>query len=227
MNNGAEEIRYYEEVYKSRCKEILNLTGSYKELEEYENFETMIPKVIFKDIIKRKNNRRNKRYRTKEKFYEMVYLSKNFENVNFIFGTIMPNDNELSLKEDTYIRRINKWLKENFIYSILNKDFTKTTEREHYHFIGFTTKALEPVLKANGEQAKSKKGIPLWELAKKSYTGGFEPTLEKIDLQNYSIERTNNYLLKLNNHSSKLGTKSRIRVIKNPICKIFVKGKNL
>ena len=44
---------------------------------------------------------------------------------------------------------------------------------------------------------------------------GFEPTLCLIDLEKADIQKTTNYLLKLNNHSNKKGTKSRIRVIKS------------
>ena len=36
-----------------------------------------------------------------------------------------------------------------------------------------------------------------------------------IDLNKNDIDKTTNYLLKLNNHSNKEGTKGRIRVIKN------------
>ena len=44
---------------------------------------------------------------------------------------------------------------------------------------------------------------------------GFEPTLCLIDLNKNDIQKTVNYLLKLNNHSSKLTTKNRVRIIKN------------
>jgi predicted type IV restriction endonuclease len=44
---------------------------------------------------------------------------------------------------------------------------------------------------------------------------GFEPTLCIIDLNKNDIQKTVNYLLKLNNHSNKITTKNRIRIVKN------------
>jgi hypothetical protein len=44
---------------------------------------------------------------------------------------------------------------------------------------------------------------------------GFEPTLCLVDLNINDIEKTIQYLLKLNNHSNKLSTKNRVRIIKS------------
>ena len=124
------------------------------------------------------------------------------------------------LKEDTYIRKIHKYLKNHYLYSILNKDFGKKTEREHYHFIGLTLPKEE--LEDTGK--KSKKGYKIYELKNKDYKLGFEPDLCKVDLQKNDMEQTTNYLLKLNNHSNKITSSNRVRIIKSPLMKLFELG---
>lgn len=199
------------ELYQFYCKSLIKNGLALEELNNYSNFEKVFNEKQFKNILNQKQNRKNKRYRTKNKFLEMYRVADLIKNENkvIVFGTITLSDKYLNQKEDTYIRKIHKWLKDHFIYAILNKDFGTKTEREHYHFIGLTIEELEYLGK------KSKKGNDLYELINKNYTMGFEPTLEIVDLGKCDIKRTINYLLKLNNHSNKLGTKSRVRIIKN------------
>jgi len=198
-------------LYKLVCKKLIDNGLALEELNNYDNFKDYFSENDFKNIIKTKQNRKNKRYRTKNKFIELYRISFIINNSNkkIVFGTITLNDHYLSLKEDTYIRKIDFWLKKHFVYSILNKDFGSKTEREHYHFIGLTTEELEP------KNVKSKTGYEVFELKVKDYEMGFEPTLCLIDLNLNDINKTIEYLLKLNNHSNKLSTKNRTRIIKN------------
>lgn len=199
------------EMYQFRCKTLIGNGLAYEELENYANFKNVFSKYEFECIIREKHNRKNKRYRTKSKFIELYRIASLIENQNkkIVFGTITLDNENLSKKENTYIRKIHKWLKNHFIYAILNKDFGSKTEREHYHFIGLTTEEIET------KNTKSKKGYEIYELKKKDYEMGFEPTLCIIDLNENDIQKTVNYLLKLNNHSNKITTKNRVRIIKN------------
>lgn len=199
------------ELYQFYCKSLIKNGLALEELNNYTNFEKVFDENTFKKIINEKQNRKNKRYRTKNKFLEIYRVAEvvNNENKVIVFGTITLSDKYLKQKENTYIRKIHKWLKKHFIYAILNKDFGAKTEREHYHFIALTIEELE------SKKNKSKKGYEIFELKNKDYTMGFEPTLCIVDLGKNDINKTINYLLKLNNHSNKLGTKSRVRVIKN------------
>ena len=234
LSLNKDTLVFYETLYKERCKQICevtiingkgNIIEPYKILNDHSFFDDIIPKDIFDDLIRIKNNRRNKRYRTKQKYKEIFQLSLALKESKIVFGTITLNDYYLSLKEDTYIRKIHKWLKSHFVYSILNKDFGDKTSREHYHFIGLTIEPLEQCLNALGEPKKSKKGYFIYELQKKDYTLGFEPTLCLIDLKKDDLNKTINYLLKLNNHSSKITTKNRVRIIKKPILNLLEKRK--
>lgn len=196
--------------YHSQCKDLINNGLALEELNNYSNFKDLFSKYEFDLIMKEKQNRKNKRYRTKEKFIELYQIANLIEgNKYIVFGTITLNNHYLNLKENTYIRQIHSWLKEHFIYSILNKDYGSKTEREHYHFIGLTTEEIEPINK------KSNKGYDIYELKNKTYKMGFEPDLCLIDLNKNDIKKTVNYLLKLNNHSNKLSTRNRLRIIKN------------
>lgn len=199
------------ELYQFRCKCLIDDGLALEELNNYANFRNLFSKYEFEKILREKQNRKNKRYRTKEKFKELFKLNEYIKNENkrIVFGTITLNDYYLNMKEDTYIRKIHKWLKKHFIYVILNKDFGKRTEREHYHFIGLTIEEIETTKK------NSKKGYEIYELKNKDYQMGFEPTLCIIDLNKNDIQQTVNYLLKLNNHSNKITTRNRVRIIKN------------
>lgn len=199
------------EMYQFRCKSLIENGLALEELNEYDNFNDIFSEIEFRSILNEKQNRKNKRYRTKEKFIELYRITELIKSNNkrIVFGTITIDNKHLNQKENTYIRKIHKWLKRHFIYAILNKDFGSKTEREHYHFIGLTTEEIENIKK------KSKKGYEIYELKAKDYDMGFEPTLCIIDLNKADIKQTINYLLKLNNHSSKIGTKSRVRIIKS------------
>lgn len=197
------------EKYYFRCNRLIENGLCLEELNRYDNFQDIFNQEEFKKILNTKQNRKNKRYRTKNKFLEIYRIAQYTDKSKIVFGTITLDNKHLQQKENTYIRKIHKWLKEHFIYTILNKDFGKKTEREHYHFIGLTTEELEE------KQVKSKTGYKIYELKNKTYTMGFEPTLCFIDLEKNDIQKTINYLLKLNNHSSKITTKNRVRVIKN------------
>lgn len=199
------------EMYKKRCKELLEKGKNYQDLENYEFFKDLFSKAEFGELLRIKANRRQKRNRTRNKFKEMIYIKNQIEKSTLVFGTITLNDKYLSMKENTYIRKIHSWLKEHFLIAILNKDFGDKTGREHYHFLGLTVEELR------NTNHKSKKGYLIYELKNKTYTMGHEPDLLKVNLKIDDIDKTTNYLLKLNNHTSKDSTKSRLRVIKNPL----------
>jgi len=199
------------ELYYLHCKDLKEDGLALEELNNYANFKNVFSKYEFECILKEKQNRKNKRYRTKSKFKEILTIKDLITNENkkIIFGTITLDNKHLNQKENTYIRKIHKWLKKHFIYSILNKDYGSQTEREHYHFIGLTIEEIEYTGKI------SKKGNKIYELVKKDYDMGFEPDLCIIDLKINDIEQTVNYLLKLNNHSNKITSRNRTRIIKN------------
>lgn len=209
------------ELYRLVCKKLIENGLSLEELNNYDNFKEVFSVEEFKKIINEKQNRKNKRYRTKNKFLELFRISYCLKNSKIVFGTITLNDHYLGLKENSYIRNIHTWLKNHFAYSILNKDFGSKTEREHYHFIGLTTEELE------AKNVKSKTGYQIYELTKKDYKMGFEPDLCLVDLNVNDIEKTIQYLLKLNNHSNKITTKNRVRVLKNTQAEMCILLNNL
>ncbi|MBQ4209090.1 hypothetical protein II654_01515, partial [bacterium] len=55
----------------------------------------------------------------------------------------------------------------------------------------------------------------------------FEPTLCLVDISVNDINKTINYLLKLNNHSNKLSTRNRLRIITNTKYDLFVLASGL
>lgn len=200
------------ELYQFYCKKLLDDGYGLDDLNNYDNFRTLFTEVQFKRIMNDKQNRKNKRYRTKNKFLEILQIAhelRDNENLNVVFGTITLDNKHLALKEDTYMRKIHKWLKEHFVIALLNKDYGSKNEREHYHFIGLTIEEIE------SKNILSKKGYEIFELKNKNYSMGFEPTLCLIDLNKDDISKTTNYLLKLNNHSNKLTSRNRLRVIKS------------
>lgn len=207
-------------LYKTRCKELKELGLANEKLNNYENFKDveLLTEEDFKTIIRVKHNRQQKRCRTKNRFREIIILKNSLAcKTELVFGTLTLDDEHLKLKEDTYIREIHKWMKNHFLYSILNKDFGKKTEREHYHFIGLTL----PNEELESKKTKSKKGYEIYELKNKDYKLGFEPTLCKVNLQKNDMKQTTNYLLKLNNHSNKITSRNRVRIIKSPLMKMF------
>ncbi len=225
MNN---DIIEYEEIYKNRCRFLRENGVALEELNNYNNFEDLFSKNIWNEIIRRKQNRKNKRYRVKQKYKEILCLKDFLDNnderqSNIVFGTITLKDKYLKdRKEETRIKLIEKWLKQHFIYSILNKDYGEKKGREHYHFIGLTQEEEEPKLNKKGKQKKSKKGFLLYELKNKNFKLGFEPTICIVDYSKADINKTIDYLLKLNNHSTKNTTKDRVRIIKKDILKFVV-----
>lgn len=214
-------MQEYESLYKVRCKKLINEGLVLEELNNYENFKDILDEENFARCIKNKQNRKNKRYRTKEKFLQAYRIAHAIKGSKVVFGTCTLNDYYLSLKEDTYIRKLDSWLKKHFDYVILNKDFGTKTEREHYHFIGVTIEELED------KHKKSKTGYEVYELVNKDYILGFEPTLCLVNLDINDIEKTINYLLKLNNHSNKLSTKNRVRVLKSNRADLVILLNNL
>ena len=212
-------------LYKKRCRELLEHGLAYSELNNYENFKDILSEVVFKVFMKDKQNRKNKRYRTKEKFKEIIIVYNNSKcpTKNLVFGTLTFNKETLSLEEETRVKKMNKWLKSHFLISIVNKDFGDKTGREHYHFLGITSQALEVKYNKNGKPKKSKKGYVIHELVNKDYKLGFEPTICIVDFDKSDIDKTTNYLLKLNNHSNKILAKNRVRVIKSDLMKLFIK----
>lgn len=200
------------ELYQFYCKKLLDDGYALDELNNYDNFRSIFTEIEFKRIMNDKQNRKNKRYRTRNKFLEILRIAnelKDNSNMNVVFGTITLDNEHLALKEDTYMRKIHKWLKEHFVIALLNKDYGSKNEREHYHFIGLTIEEIE------SKNILSKKGYEIFELKNKNYTMGFEPTLCLIDLSKDDISKTTNYLLKLNNHSNKITSRNRLRVVQS------------
>ena len=209
------------DLYKNRCTTLLKIGFNYSDLNNYDNFRDILSEEEFKNELRLKQNRKNKRNRTKKalidivRFYNMIRSGTKY----LVFGTCTLNDKSLKLKSETIDKKINCWLKQHFMWSIVNIDYGKKNERKHYHFIGLTTELLE------NTYSKSKKGIEIYELENKTYDLGWEPSLEIVDFNKNDIDKTINYLLKLNNHSNKSTTSSRVRIIKTEIIKYSTKDK--
>lgn len=210
------------DLYKNRCTTLLKLGLSYDELNKYDNFSDILSEDDFKLEIRFKQNRKNKRNRTKRnlmeilRFYQVINGDK-----TLVFGTCTLNDKTLKLKPETIDKKLNFWLKEHFRWVIVNIDYGKKNERKHYHFIGITTEQLETT------HQKSKTGFEIFELNNKTYEMGWEPSLLIVDFNKNDIDKTINYLLKLNNHSNKETTSNRTRVIKQDIIKFVTKDKKI
>lgn len=214
-------------LYKERCRKILEETKDYKELNDYKNFKDLYSLFEFKKIVNDKQKRKNKRNRCDTKIKEMLQFMNYAQNntLKIVFGTLTLNDKTLATKENTYIRKIHKYLKEHYLISILNKDFGDNTEREHYHFIGLTLEELVSTGK------KSNKGFEMYNLVNDNYVSKYKvagddnpehnwnPNITPIELD--TNKKVRNYLLKLNNHSNKSTTDSRIRVLKNDLFKLI------
>lgn len=207
------------ELYKLRCKALLEKNRienpteiNYAKLNDFKYFKDILNENEFQEIIRFKQNRKNKRYRV-DKMLKNALITTNGINIRkVVFGTITLEDKFLCQKEDTYIRKINNWLKQHFLVAIVNKDFGEKNEREHYHFIGITTEDLYFT------NHYSHKGIPLMRLKKDNYSMGFY-NLELINFEDK--KKIRNYLLKLNNHSNKNTSKNRVRLIKNPFYRLI------
>lgn len=219
MNNS--NLEGYEEIYKTRCHELSECGCALEELNKYSNFKDLMSEEVFKEIKRLIQNRKNKRYRTKEKFKQILLLQESLKVKSYIvFGTITIRDEYLVMQERTYTKKINNWIRKHFLYAIVNIDYGKKNERPHFHFIGLTCEWLEPRLKADGEPLKSKSGYDIYELVKKDYSLGFEPTLNIINLKKDDINKTVSYLLKLNNHSSKETAHRRVRILRSCLMRL-------
>lgn len=212
-------IEVVELLYKSRCKELLEKKKDYKRLNDFNYFSDIefMNESTFKEIIRRKQNRKNKRYRYHKAQMEMYKLQEG-TNYKTVLGTLTIDEEHYKLQERTLRKKINEWLKRHFIYAIVYDDYGSKNRRLHYHFEGLTNHKM--IIK---EDIKSKKGNYIYEFIDKDYTIGFEPTLVKINFQKYDMKNSMNYILKLNNHATKNSTKSRFRVIKSPILKLIEK----
>lgn len=223
-----EEIVRYESIYHTMVSLDIkylksnDLEINYHKYNKYD-FVKDIPGMspdIFNEIVRMKRNRSQKRCRYKSKVYRMIELADSMKrelgvNPKLVFATMTLNDKSLNQKEETRLKKISKWTKKHFAYAIVNKDFGKKNEREHYHLIGITYELLEDTGK------KSKKGYKEYRFKNQDYKCGFEPTMLMINYKD--TEKMNSYLLKLNNHSNKDTTKAnRIRVFGKKIYKDFM-----
>lgn len=220
--------------YKSRCLELKNDKSGifeYKDFETYLFFQDILSEEEFTDVLRDKHNRSCKRSRTASKLSDMlrfrsyykIYYNKDY---HLVFGTCTFNNQYLKeRKERTRVKLLEIYLKKHYEVCILNKDFGDKTEREHYHFIGLTEENYEPLFKQDGTPKKSKKGYSMYELLNKDYNLGHEPTI--VPIVEIDTEKLKNYLLKLNNHSSKVTTKQRLRHIKNHTYQMWERIQNV
>lgn len=199
----------------------------YQALNDYDNFKEIFTEEQFKEIIRYKKRRSQKRYRCNQKvkpilpfeiinridFEEPVVIVRdNIDTNRLVFGTCTFNDKQFFYKngkmkkERTRTLKVNEWIRKHFTYAVVNIDYGETTEREHHHFIGYLNK---------DEELEHKK-YKFFELKNKDYNLGFEPTLEKIIIndEDIKLKKVSNYLLKINNHSNKPSSiNRRIRVL--------------
>ena len=193
---------------------------SYTKYNDYEYFKEIIPENIFNEIIRRKRNRVQKRSRYKRKIFRMEELAIAIQRdmgviPKLVFVTMTLDEKSLNQKEETRLKKIAKWTKKHFAYAIVNKDFGKTSEREHYHAVGLTIEPIEDTGK------KSNTGYEMYNFKNKDYKCGFEPNMLIIDTKD--TKKINSYLLKLNNHSNKSTTKSnRVRIFGKKMYKNFM-----
>lgn len=208
------------DLYKNRCTALLKLGLAYDELNKYDNFKDILSEDDFKLELRFKQNRKNKRNRTKRHLMELLRFYNGLDsNKYLVFGTCTLNDKTLGFKPETIDKKINFWIKEHFMWSLVNIDYGKKNERKHYHFIGITIEDIETT------HQKSKTGYDIYELKNKTYEMGWEPSLLIVNFNKNDIDKTINYLLKLNNHSNKDTTSNRVRIIKKDIVKLFTEDK--
>lgn len=213
-----EQERSLVDIYNARAKTLKETysfiiekdkTYYYKMLQNYEYFKEYMSESDFKEVLRLKRNRSNRRRRANKKIAKIRFS----ERPTIIFGTCTFNEmqfykkNGKEIKERARTRKVNEWIVNHFTYAVVNIDYGKRNEREHHHFVG--------VLK-NGEEleivkSKSKTGYKMYELKNKDYKLGFEPTLELVeyDPEDYNMKKLSNYLLKINNHENKSTTRNR------------------
>ena len=214
----GEQIRSLVDIYNERAKTLKETYSFiiekdkkyyYKMLQTYEYFKEYMSESDFKEVLRLKRNRSNRRRRANKKIAKIRFS----ERPTIIFGTCTFNDEQFykkngkEIQERTRTKKVNEWIISHFDYSVVNIDYGKRNEREHHHFVG--------ILKKNEEleivKSKSKTGYKMYELKNKDYKLGFEPTLELVeyDPQDYNMKKLSNYLLKINNHENKSTTKNR------------------
>lgn len=197
-------------LYQVRCNELKqnkeyfeNRYDIYRKFKEYDYFKDIIPnETAFKDILRKINNRKSRRYRTHKKMLSIIELSNKYTDTNkLVFGTCTFNEKEMKNEERTRTKKIDKYIKENCLIALVNIDYGKTTEREHHHFVGI----LKPNIELKRTK-RSKKGIPQYKIIGDIEKLGWN-TYEIIDIKD--TKRLVNYLLKIENHSNKNTTKNR------------------
>lgn len=213
-----EKKRSSVDIYNERAKSLIethnfiierNPKEKYRILNDYDYFKDIMSESDFKEVLRLKRNRSNRRRRANKKIAKIRFS----ERPTIIFGTCTFNDEQFykkngkEIQERTRTKKVNEWIMSHFDYSVVNIDYGKRNEREHHHFVG--------ILKKNEEleivKSKSKTGYKMYELKNKDYKLGFEPTLELVeyDPQDYNMKKLSNYLLKINNHENKSTTKNR------------------
>lgn len=210
-------------LYKNRCRELSELlekrpiksVTDFAIFNNYNFFKDLMGEEVFKEILKSKERRKKKRKRCNDKLQQILCYQEDLNymgiKTRLVFGTCTFNDKELQYKERTRAKKIDKWLKKHFVISLVNIDYGKKNEREHYHFLGLTTEKLVKAMTKDGKQAKSKTGRLQHNLKKQDYTLGFEPNLEvvKHNTDDYYLKKVSNYLVKINNHYTKETTRNR------------------
>lgn len=207
-------------VFKSRCSQLIKDNREhldYNILSDYENFKDIFTEEEFKDVLREKHCRSNKRNRTKSKIQDMLryyaYCAKKStpKTLYLVFGTGTINDKYLSRKPRTRDKLLQIYMLNHYDVAIINTDYGDKTERLHYHWIGLTSEKPIPKIR-NNKQCKSKKGFDLYVLPGNDYVlADFVPTVEPIVTTD--IDKIRNYLLKLNNHSNKESSR-RLRHLK-------------
>lgn len=206
-------------LFKSRCSKLIKENSNcfnYSILEDYDNFKDLMTEEEFKDVLRIKHNRLNKRSRTKSKISDMLSyyaFTSRKRKLYLVFGTgTIDNDYLWKRQPRTRDKLLNIYLLNHYDVALVNKDFGDKTDREHYHWIGLTSLEPIPKLDNEGNQVRSKKGFPLYVLPTSDYRLGYNPTVEPIVTTD--MDKIRNYLLKLNNHSNK-ETAQRLRHIKS------------
>ena len=235
MQNNLNQIRLNIRLRRKEIKEnaffLDNKYDTYKKYNEYEYFKDICTENQFNAILRQDRNRYGKRYRANKKLEVMSNCMRRKANneylhdIKVVFGTctfkdsmFFKGDTRSPIKERTRTKKVNEWLKHHFLYSVANIDYGEKNEREHHHFIGILKDTeLIPVLDKNGNQIKSKKGFPLWNIKNDNYNLGWKPDIEIIEYnsKDLKLKKVSNYLLKVNNHINKDSTKNRrFRVLK-------------
>lgn len=220
---NIDTIRLYEE----RCRSLKSsfnensITGDMNEyygmLNNYLNFNDLMSYDAFKDVLRHKTSRRNKRYRVNKKLTKLMdyKLVSKAKTQALVFATLTLTNETLYKKNGqqkkirTITKKIDKYVNEMYDYAIINVDYGEKNERLHFHLIGQLKQGIELI----PNKTKSKKGFKMYNIKNDTYKLGYS-TIEIINLEDN--KRTTNYLLKINNHSNKpTAINHRIRVLGN------------